>query len=839
MSFLKKNNLTLVAMLFGVATWPMASLGGPQWPPAGVETPLVSGAPESWEGGVQISTYSTVNLVNGNVYTEIPVISWSGRGPDIDFRLYHNSTGGVWRFSYSRRLISSIFDIKSYIRDDGRKITFTLDGNGIWQPQAGYYLKLEKPNPAVDEWVITTKDQWQMVFDETTGDLLKIRDSAGNELTVSGPSTDRTITDAAGRTLTIVQDLASPLIWVITDPQIGRSWQLRFADGTTDRLDKFTDAMGNIIDVTYAIGSGGKIGTITDKHKLLGSANTYSYVYNNSRLQTVTDPQPFGYTQTFVFDSIVNSDLDVDPGDPPPDWKARTQYTNRRGTTAIYQYWQYPGDDFVLRDFSDSQKWTRYWRDPGYNQTKQVNPSGAVWQWAYDSRGNMQTFSDPVGNRREWIYDAYNNITFGKEWVDYAGNPGNPIIWEYRYEDPLDRTNLTRIILPAVEGEPEAQRQVTLTYYQSGNSKGQLDTVTDANGVESRFTYDSKGQLRWEDEGTTGRWRVRTEYTFDIASRLTLMERDGIDTGAAPPPQESGSPLGANYDNGNRLVSMSCQYLDCAPCPSSSPAVSGSGCPDFRRILGRIEEILYDPMDHPTEARTVLNDELTLENSDPYYHLTWDDVGRLTYFDTHSPEPTWHESGLNVVRWISYDYSAWQSLGEIRRSTSSGLKTVVGHDNLGRVQDVTVSDVSAQATVFSASYTYHDGRDLVQFVHYGNGIVVEYGFDAANRLTLIQHGQAGQDPFLKLDYSTYDGRNLITRIIETDENLQQSTIAFEYDTRGRLVEESRVGTYGYNLRYAYDQGDNRICKVDLTGGTCTMYTYDITTRRILSPWPTV
>lgn len=44
-----------------------------------------------WEASMGVGTYTSVNLRNGNLLTEIPLVAWSGVGPSIDFRLYHNS----------------------------------------------------------------------------------------------------------------------------------------------------------------------------------------------------------------------------------------------------------------------------------------------------------------------------------------------------------------------------------------------------------------------------------------------------------------------------------------------------------------------------------------------------------------------------------------------------------------------------------------------------------------------------------------------------------------------------------------------------------------------------
>ncbi len=79
---------------------------------------------------------------------------------------------------------------------------------------------------------------------------------------------------------------------------------------------------------------------------------------------------------------------------------------------------------------------------------------------------------------------------------------------------------------------------------------------------------------------------------------------------------------------------------------------------------------------------------------------------------------------------------------------------------------------------------------------------------------------------LQLDYS-YDGRDLITQILETDDLGLTSTVRFTYDSRGRLIAERRTGTHPYDLAYTYDQGGNRLTKTDLLNQRETVYHYDL------------
>ena len=135
LSPLSLNAVTVAAVgLWLIAGGAPASSGGQNAPrsavvgAAAMDAPIVPGAPRAWENGVEVSPYSTVNLANGNVFTVIPITSWSGRGPAVEFTMYHNSADGQWRPSYGRTL-SRVGDNRMTLTlDDGRAVQFILDG---------------------------------------------------------------------------------------------------------------------------------------------------------------------------------------------------------------------------------------------------------------------------------------------------------------------------------------------------------------------------------------------------------------------------------------------------------------------------------------------------------------------------------------------------------------------------------------------------------------------------------------------------------------------------------------------------------------------------------------
>lgn len=57
-------------------------------PALAVDAP--KGAARRWEASLPVGLYGQVNLRTGRVLTTIPITGWSGRGPSIQFNLYHN-----------------------------------------------------------------------------------------------------------------------------------------------------------------------------------------------------------------------------------------------------------------------------------------------------------------------------------------------------------------------------------------------------------------------------------------------------------------------------------------------------------------------------------------------------------------------------------------------------------------------------------------------------------------------------------------------------------------------------------------------------------------------------
>ena len=101
------------------------------------------GAPESWEGSHPLSPFSLANVITGNLFTQIPIVAFSGRGLDVSLTLFHNSSsassllpfGYGWTHSYRWRIDIDPFTeaailLVSYVYEGFGKIIGQNGGGG-------------------------------------------------------------------------------------------------------------------------------------------------------------------------------------------------------------------------------------------------------------------------------------------------------------------------------------------------------------------------------------------------------------------------------------------------------------------------------------------------------------------------------------------------------------------------------------------------------------------------------------------------------------------------------------------------------------------------------------
>lgn len=519
-----------------------------------------------------------------------------------------------------------------------------------------------------------------------------------------------------------------------------------------------------------------------------------------------------------------------------------------------------------------------------HEATARLNPLWKQWDYTYEPitglvvngdvlrRGNMAWAKDPLDNSWTLVYDEFNNVT---SFTTPGDAPSETITTTLEYNaTTIDPTVPTKVTLP--EDQFQQTAEVNMTYWADeylGHARGKLQNVTDANGVETIIRYDSKGQVSRVDEGpSVGTWqkvyrvtnrdplgRVMTAIQYGQELTQVAMGLEASASCPVPAPQCSGDGVKIDYDSCTCSVTISC--ADCVPsfsipCPDeeescdSGSATSGLieesvvtgytipemcatwGIPGNPRLKG-VTGILRDAMGRPTTMDVEDGIDTSTHNGnappDSTQTFDYDALGRLTSLTAFTKEVRVGTGGGNpagITREFGRDYDDIN--GIYTRTGQDGQTTTTETDTAGRAIEVE-RRAAGGALLLSADYTYYaTGR--VETITNGNGTVVEYVYDDAERLTLIRHKQSATGAtFLEMEYD-YSPRGLITGVTETGANGWSATVMYTYDDRGRLIAEQRTGSQPYWLTYTYDAGGNRKTKKLLDASEQvlfeTVYHYD-------------
>ncbi|MCG3132707.1 MAG: hypothetical protein FLDDKLPJ_03573 [Phycisphaerae bacterium] len=809
------------------------------------------GAARSWEASIDVATYSSVNVRNGNLLTVVPVVGWSGVGPDVSFAFVHNSAhvdsgvdldhttgfnlGEGWQSSYSARLVFVSGSVTKVVHDDGTVDEYTLV-TGDWVPPTGVYNTLEEDSGV---WTLTFKDQSKYLFN-SSGRLTSVEDAHGNALTLTRNGSDQLtkITDASGRKLLFdyndnrlkrVIDLQAGGCWPAEDcdcecgvdceceggeePEgsslINRVWTLTY--NGDDRLRKVIDPEEDAVEpeilITYD--EDGRIESIEDKD---GDAFEYTYHSASDALETVTDPDTLStpYVQEFAY---ACSMLDL---------TSTTTYTDRRGHDWVYNWSASKTLTKLTNPLFDEQEFTF---DGNKNLTVYKDGLDNTWTFTYDANGNLlKTFTPLMPNsggdptpKTERTYDSLNNLT------SITDGQENTVTIDY--DLGAYPTLPTKITLPA-DGEGNPALEIELSYYDDeSDANGELFEVwmreirEEQDILLARFYYDEWGQVHLYGEGDKP--ELLPEPPFTVYHMLTAVGSDGRPTLSTTP---SGSATHSTSPAWRNPTGSFCATVFGGDSPPDPPVLP-DGFPDLPcETLGLPTGAGGWSADSQT-GYTRMGQLLELEanvgvdgaEGTRTYTFDYDALGRGVSSEIASSD----EGAAAFTREFTNDPEDADD-GEVERTGPDGVTTTVVLDDAGRVASLTRSGMTA-------TYDY-DARGLVTEVTLGNGAVIEYEYDDDQRLIRVEHFDDSVDTILRLEYD-YNDRDLPTMITESDEGGAFATVSFWYDDRGRLIAENRSVSSGpspeYDLEYVYDQAGNRLYKIDHLAELQTHYVYDV------------
>ena len=400
-----------------------------------------------------------VNTGNGNKLTQVPLVSWTGRGGmPIAFTLAHNSQsahaselGQKWTHSFDLFLVPSSgvggTDQAVHWGDDlAYKFTQNVDGSftaptgihDILVQNTDGTFTLTKPNQV--QYHYTTGGYCDTITDRNANQIA-LAYNTGNYVTQ--------IADQTGRTITLGYD-TSNRINSVTD-NIARVWTIAY------------DSSNNLSSITYPV-----LGTTyyseyfgyNAAHDLTGfqdkRGHTWGYSYNsNDGLASETDP--YSNTTSYSYSS------------------SATTITDPNGHSVVYTY----SGGLLSQATDEASQSESYVYDSAYNTTQVTDKRGYVWNYTFDSMGNTLTAEDPYTNVTATT--TYNSHNFPLTTTDALGNE---TVTTYSTHDN-----------PTLVQQKNSAGTVLVTNSYAYDTNGLLTSKTDGNSHVTSMGYDTDGNL--------------------------------------------------------------------------------------------------------------------------------------------------------------------------------------------------------------------------------------------------------------------------------------------------------------------------------------------------------
>jgi RHS repeat-associated protein len=658
------------------------------------------------------------------------------------------------------------------------------------------------------------------------------------------PNRLKSITDPAGDTTTFTYDPATQALESVIDAT-GKTARLFFYNSIGQLSQEFSyydPATGAYETVTsYVYGVDVLANLRTNATSIIvqdtsGTPTRVSVMYqdaNGNVVQTKELVNDAGVVNTTVMqysDTVSNNPYLV------------TQVTNPNGTTKFT--YNINGNLATTTDNQLNLTSYQYAEDTGDTNVKHRNllvkltrpvlasnggSSYTPEMWAYDTNGNLLTYTDATGHTIGYTPNSdgtINHIT------DQNNN-----VTSFQYISGTK--NLLSITTPKYSTDPvgPSQRITTFTYADGYDN---VTKVTDALGNHSDFVFDADRRV--------------TQITDPLSNVSTMTYIQGLLTESlSPPNQASGTQSRKTYfgyDQANRVNLIRRDVAVATPRARVSFTRNGFG--------DVVQQVRQQLTNGPTNITTSSYDALgrMIASIDP--------LGRLTSVN-YAPFCT--RQTVNSARGVQLE-KTFDSLCRLTRLATQNEIRAFSYDELSRM----VSDMNGSrygwnidpVTVVGGRYgtgVYANGRttqynslDQVVLVTFSDGKTMSYDWDPAGNLKQVVDifGQATNYQYfpdnrlMKVSFTysgttysfdyTYDlaGRPL-TISFPTGTNIVLSfttdTGATGWDAAGRLV-YMRYLKSGVNLvsfNYGYDPSGNRVSLIERAGTTVVntwAYTYD-------------
>ncbi len=419
--------------------------------------------------------------------------------------------------------------------------------------------------------------------------------------------------------------------------------------------------------------------------------------------------------------------------------------------------------------------------------------------YAYDTYGNKTSEADANGNVRSWTWDS----TYHSQPVTETYPSVNGLVmqesgaWDYGAGTLLSWTNANNITTSYEYDTFKRQTRVIKT----GDSSGSPTIL---------YNYNDWGAINQQNlemvariDGSTTTW---SKQYFDGAGRVVQVQSKA----------ESGSYTIVDKTtafNNRGLVDK--EYVTQKLSTLSAYQAPDAGWKNTSFTYDALGRVLVQTKPDGTtvsHAYTDWQDEVTSERGykKRYGYDADQKLVQVEEFNDATP--------ATVYATTRYSYNPLGNL--VKVIDNAGNVTTMAYDALSRKTAMSDPDMG------DWTYDYDPNGNLVmQTDNRGQGVAFRY--DALNRLTSkLERGTAGTANTFTFRYDAFDtgtgqyGRGQRTGMVDV-----AGTVAYKYDTRGRMIREDRVifGTT-YTTQYTYD-GLDRVLTVTYPTGEVVTQTY--------------
>jgi len=775
----------------------------------------------------EIKTFSDhpIDFAIGNKFFRDTDYRGSGAFPIVFSRTYNSFALG-WNFAYTQRIERQAADKIVVRRPDGQTYKFALNGF-VWTSDPDVVERLEwlpNANGGAGAWRLTLANHTRELYD-ASGRLLAIRNSAGQEQTVSysadgkemtirGPDGDSlqlllndtgllplSITDTAGRTTSY--SFEGLYLRQVTYPNTTTKQYLYEVPERPWLITGIIDENGNRSHSVAYDDQGRAI-----MSELANGVERVNVSYNDNGTTTLTNA--LGKLTRFHFQTIHGVKKIVHVEGVPT--------ATCQGTAMDYAF---DDNGFLIEKTDAEGVITRFSRDAQGLELSRTDAAGLPEERSvtthWDSALRKPLVVTEGNTETRYVYDSEGR-TLSRTVSDLASGSGRTLRYTYNSQG----------LLETVDGPREDASDLTTYHYdtngrlsQVSNALGHTTEIVsrddygrpvvtrDANGLETTLSYDGNGRLTTRQVGSE-----TTTMIYDAVGNLSDV--------AAP----GGVSLHYRYDAANRLVGISdaagnrIEYTLDAMGNRTSEAVYDAG-----GQLARSQQKVYDELSRL--LRSIGADGQTT-------HYGYDRNDNLT--STFDPLWQLHENSFDALNRLiqqtdplggvtRYGYDAQDRLTSV--TDPNGNATTYVYDGLGNLLEQYSPDTGTtrythdaagnvltktDAKGHTTSYRYDALNRLTQTT-YADGSVVSYTYDTAEngigRLAMVS------DPSGEIAWQ-YDLHGHTTARIQTillDGTVTQLNTRYHYNSAGQ---QSGI-TYPSGLQVGYDYTHGQISGMTLNG----------------------